>query len=92
MTGDLRPNNSSKLKNEDIEIPNLYYVDDSLLLSHWIEEAPQSMKFYTSGTIVGTWYKQSKKVTYSYIYNNKEQPISIEDIQVTQSIPKSQNH
>ena len=33
------------LKNENLKIPILYYADDSLLLSHSIEKAAQSIRY-----------------------------------------------
>ena len=69
-------------KNENCKIPILYYAHDSLLLSHSIEETTQSIRYIQQ---VAQHYglEINKEKSNILIYNKKEQPISIEDIQVT---------
>ena len=70
---------------ENFNIPILYYADDSLLLSHSVEEAAQTIKHIQQ--VAQQFGLDIKKVKNNIlIYNKNEQPGSIEDIQVTQSI------
>ena len=71
--------------NHKFTLPILFFADDGLLLNHSIEEARKSFK-----TLVGVSSECgldiNKKKSHIIIFNMKEQPESIEDVEVKNSI------
>ena len=72
-------------KNEKFTIPILYYADDGLLLSQTIEEAKENIKLIQE---IAKEYGLNihKEKSSILIFNDKQQPESIENLKVSTSM------
>lgn len=69
-------------QDECFKIPILYFADDSLLLSHSIEEITESIN-YVQQIAEKYGLEINKEKSEILIYSIREQPVNIENIQAT---------